>query len=64
MAEVLAFIESDCPSIFVHKTVKADFDEGISFPPTGQSFAQHVQLHHWNAINDLKLPPAPPQRSK
>ena len=34
MAELLAYIESDCKSILVHKTVKADFDEGIPFPPT------------------------------
>ena len=34
MAELLAYIESDCKSILVHKTVKPDFDEGIPFPPT------------------------------
>lgn len=34
MAEVLAFIEKECPTILVHKTVKADFDADVIFPPT------------------------------
>lgn len=34
MADLLEFIEKECPNILVHKTVKADFDEGITFPPS------------------------------
>jgi hypothetical protein len=34
MAEILDFIQKECPTILVHKTVKDDFDAGISFPPT------------------------------
>ncbi len=34
MAELLSFVTQNCPSIHVHKTTKADFDEGIDFPPS------------------------------
>ena len=34
MTDLLEFIEKECPTIYVHKTVKADFDEGIAFPPS------------------------------
>jgi hypothetical protein len=34
MAELLAFIAEECPSVTVHKTVQADFDEDVSWPPT------------------------------
>ena len=34
MAELLAFIAGECPSVVVHKTVKADFDADVSWPPT------------------------------
>jgi hypothetical protein len=36
MAEILSFIEKECHFILVVKTTKADFDEGISWPPTEQ----------------------------
>lgn len=36
MADLLTFIEQECPLIKVHKTVKDDFDEGISFPPSAE----------------------------
>jgi hypothetical protein len=36
MEDLLSFIEKDCSSILVHKTVKSDFDEGITFPPSEQ----------------------------
>ena len=36
MAELLEYIEKDCPTITVHKTVKADFDEDVKFPPTAE----------------------------
>ncbi|MEY3479865.1 MAG: hypothetical protein RIQ71_640 [Verrucomicrobiota bacterium] len=34
MAELLVFIAGECPSVVVHKTVKADFDADVSWPPT------------------------------
>ena len=34
MADLLDFIARECPSIFVHQTVKGDFDEDVSWPPT------------------------------
>ena len=34
MAELLDFVAQNCPRIHVHKTVKADFDEGMNFPPS------------------------------
>ena len=34
MSELLLFISAECPSILVHKTVKADFDADITWPPT------------------------------
>ena len=36
MAELLEYIVEDCPTITVHKTVKADFDEDVKFPPTAE----------------------------
>ncbi len=35
MADLLAFLEKECPTIKVHKTVKDDFDTGVPFPPAG-----------------------------
>lgn len=34
MAELLDFISKECPTIFVHQTVKADFDPDASWPPS------------------------------
>ena len=34
MADLLLFISTECPTIVVHKTVKADFDTDVTFPPT------------------------------
>jgi hypothetical protein len=34
MAELLEFVAQSCPSIHVHKTTKADFDDGIDWPPS------------------------------
>ena len=34
MADLLDFISRECPTICVHQTVKADFDEDVSWPPT------------------------------
>jgi len=34
MADLLDFISKECPTIFVHQTVKADFDSDASWPPT------------------------------
>ena len=36
MADLLFFISADCPTIFVHKTIKADFEADVSWPPTEQ----------------------------
>ena len=36
MADLLFFISADCPTIFVHKTIKADFGADVSWPPTEQ----------------------------
>jgi hypothetical protein len=36
MAELLQFIEQECPSIRVHKTVKDDFDADVIFPPNAE----------------------------
>ena len=36
MAELLGFIRQECPGILVVETTKADFDEGIAWPPTEQ----------------------------
>ncbi len=33
MADLLAFLANDCPTIHVHKTVMADFDAGIVGKP-------------------------------
>ena len=35
MADLLAFLEKECPTIKVHKTVKEDFDDDVPFPPAG-----------------------------
>eukprot|EP01041_Mallomonas_annulata_P013813 gene13813-29374_t len=35
MADLLAFIEKECPTILVHTTVKDDFDADVLFPPAG-----------------------------
>lgn len=34
MSELLLFISTECPTILVHKTVKADFDADATWPPT------------------------------
>jgi hypothetical protein len=34
MADILEYIEKECPNILVVKTTKADFDQGISWPPS------------------------------
>lgn len=34
MAELLAYIAAECPTVAVHKTVKEDFDADVSWPPT------------------------------
>ena len=34
MADLLDFIVKECPTIFVHQTVKADFDAETTWPPT------------------------------
>lgn len=34
MAELLAYIAAECPTVVVHKTVKEDFDADVSWPPT------------------------------
>jgi hypothetical protein len=34
MAELLAYIAEECPTVKVHKTVKEDFDPDVSWPPT------------------------------
>ncbi len=34
MADLLDFIAKECPTIFVHQTVKADFDADTTWPPT------------------------------
>ena len=36
MADLLSFIEAQCPTIRVHKTVAADFDADVTFPPTSE----------------------------
>jgi hypothetical protein len=33
MADLLNFMAKECPTIFVHQTVKADFDADIEWPP-------------------------------
>ena len=34
MADLLLFISTECPTIVLHKTLKADFDADVTFPPT------------------------------
>ena len=34
MADLLDFVTQNCPAIRVQKTTKADFDDGIVFPPS------------------------------
>lgn len=34
MADLLTFIDEECPSVFVRQTVKADFDADTTWPPT------------------------------
>jgi len=34
MADLLDFIAKECPTVFVHQTVKADFDTDTTWPPT------------------------------
>jgi hypothetical protein len=34
MAELLAYIAKECPTVHVQKTVKEDFDPDVSWPPT------------------------------
>jgi hypothetical protein len=36
MADLLDYIDKECPTIKIHKTVKADFDEDVKFPPTAE----------------------------
>ena len=33
MADLLAFVAAECPSILVHKTGPPDFDPEVTFPP-------------------------------
>ena len=42
MADLLAFIDKECPTIKVHKTVKGDFDDGVPFPPAGYPTEEQV----------------------
>jgi hypothetical protein len=42
MADLLSFIEKECPTIKVHLTVKTDFDEGVKFPPEGMPTEDEV----------------------
>ena len=44
MNELLTYIKTDCPTIEVAETTKADFDEGITFPPTAEQV-------HKSAVN-------------
>jgi hypothetical protein len=34
MKDLLDFVDSECPTILVHKTSTLDFDKGVTFPPT------------------------------
>lgn len=34
MADLLDYVSKTCPTIRVHKTTKADFDDGIEWPPS------------------------------
>ena len=36
MADLLQFVEAECPTIKVHKTMKDDFDPDVIFPPTAE----------------------------
>ena len=42
MADLLAFLEKECPTIKVHKTVKDDFDADVPFPPAGSPTEEQV----------------------
>jgi hypothetical protein len=42
MADILAFLAKECPTIIVHKTVKDDFDAGVPFPPAGYPTEEQV----------------------
>ena len=36
MADLLHYVEVECPTIKIHKTVKEDFDSDVVFPPTAE----------------------------
>lgn len=36
MSDLLQYVEAECPTIKVHKTVKDDFDPDVPFPPTAE----------------------------
>ena len=40
MNDLLLYIKAECPTIDIAKTTKADFDEGITFPPTTEQVAK------------------------
>ena len=42
MADLLAFLEKECPTILVHETVKDDFDADVLFPPAGYPTEEQV----------------------
>jgi hypothetical protein len=40
MNDLLLYIKAECPTIDIAKTTKADFDEGVTFPPTTEQVAK------------------------
>ena len=53
MAELLAFVEKECPTIRVHKTVKDDFDADVQLPPAGYPTEAQVNKSALNICNRL-----------
>ena len=53
MADLLAFLEKECPTIKVHKTVKDDFDADVLFPPAGKPTEAQVNKSALNICNRL-----------
>ena len=40
MNDILSYIKTDCPTIDIAETTKADFDDDVTFPPTTEQVAK------------------------
>lgn len=55
MADLLSFISEECPTILVHKTVRADFDPDVTFPPTEEQVNKSALNICLNLLNQSRI---------